>query len=225
MFWAVNGSPADGKGGEAGSGPLAATRSGGDDVAREDWLGLLEASGALLRGHFRLSSGLHSPAYVQCARLLEDPGRARRVGRGLAQRLAPYAPDSVLSPALGAILIGHETAAALGVRFQFAERDGGAMVLRRGFALAPGERVVVVEDAVTTGGSTRETAAAARAAGAEVVAVGAILDRSDRRGGTHPFDVPFESLVSLDLPTYRPEDCPLCREGSPAVKPGSRPTP
>jgi orotate phosphoribosyltransferase len=127
----------------------------------------------------------------------------------------------VLSPALGAILIGHETAAALGVPFRFAERENGRMVLRRGFALAAGERVVVVEDAVTTGGSTRETAAAAREAGAEVVAVGAIIDRS---GGANPFEVPFESLVTLDFPASRPEDCPLCREGSPAVKPGSRPT-
>jgi orotate phosphoribosyltransferase len=220
MLRAVNGVPAGGKGRKAGPGALAATGFGGDGVAREDWLGLLEASGALLRGHFRLSSGLHSPAYVQCARLLEDPGRARQVGRGLAQRLAAYRPDSVLSPALGAILVGHETAAALGVQFRFTEREAGKMVLRRGFALAPGERVVVVEDAVTTGGSTRETTAAARAAGAEVVAVGAILDRS---GGANPFDVPFESLVTLDLPTYRPDDCPLCREGSPAVKPGSRP--
>jgi orotate phosphoribosyltransferase len=181
---------------------------------------MLEASGALLRGHFRLSSGLHSTAYVQCARLLEDPRRARQVGEGLARRLAPYRPDSVLSPALGAVLVGHETAAGLGVVFRFVERDGGKLALRRGFALRPGERVVVVEDAVTTGGSTRETAEVARAAGAEVVAVGAILDRS---GGADPFDVPFESLVKLDLPTYRPEDCPLCREGSVAVKPGSRP--
>ena len=186
----------------------------------ENWLELLETSDALLHGHFRLSSGLHSPAYVQCARLLEDPGRARRVGRGLAQRLTAYAPDSVLSPALGAILVGHETAAALGVPFRFVEREAGRLALRRGFALAPGERVVIVEDAVTTGGSTRETAEVARALGAEVVAIGAILNRS---GGENPFDVPFESLVTLELPTYRPEDCPLCRAGSPVVKPNSRP--
>lgn len=188
--------------------------------AEASWLELLESSGALLRGHFQLSSGLHSPAYVQCARLLEDPGRAHRAGRGIALHLTSFEPDSVLSPALGAVLIGHETAAALGVPFRFTERDGGRMTLRRGFALRPGERVAIVEDAVTTGGSTRETAEVARAAGAEVVAVGAILDRT---GGSPPLDVPFVRLVELELPAYDPADCPLCAEGTPAVKPGSRP--
>jgi orotate phosphoribosyltransferase len=192
-----------------------------DESAEANWLELLESSGALLRGHFLLSSGLHSPAYVQCARLLEDPGRARRAGRGIALALTPYEPDSVLSPALGAVLIGHETAAALGVPFRFTERDGGRMTLRRGFALRPGERVAIVEDAVTTGGSTRETAEVARAAGAEVVAVGAIIDRT---GGSPPLDdVPFVRLAELDLPAYAAVGCPLCAGGTPAVKPGSRP--
>lgn len=190
-----------------------------DGPAEENWRELLESCGALTHGHFLLSSGLHSPAYVQCARLLEDPGRARRVGRGLAQRLADHRPESILSPALGAILIGHETAAGLGVPFRFCEREGGRMVLRRGFTLRRGERVAIVEDAVTTGGSTRETVVAARDFGAEVVAVGAIVDRS---GASDPFGVPFESLIALDLPTYRPEDCPLCRDGGRAEKPGSR---
>jgi orotate phosphoribosyltransferase len=205
------------------------TRSEADDAGQGPWLALLEQSGALQRGHFRLSSGLHSPAYVQCARLLEDPARARRVGRGLAAKLAPYRPESILSPALGAMLVGHETAAALGVPFRFTERAGGAegaagrMALRRGFALRRGERVAVVEDAVTTGGSTRETAEVARALGAEVVAVGAIVDRFDRAGGGEPFEVPFVSLAVLALPAYRPDDCPLCRAGGRPVKPGSRP--
>ena len=193
-----------------------------------DWMGELERSGALHKGHFRLSSGLHSPAYVQCARLLEDPARARRAGEALAGALVEElgeawrgGPDSVLAPAMGAVLIGHEVAAALGVPFRFTERTAdGAMALRRGFELAAGERVVVIEDAVTTGRSTRETMALAREAGAEVMAVGALVDRS---GDATPFDVPFVRLTTLDLPTWRPDACPLCEQGTPAVKPGSRP--
>lgn len=192
--------------------------------AATDWRAELEASGALTRGHFHLSSGLHSGAYVQCARLLESPGRARRAGAALAAELLEAVgepPHSVLAPAMGAVLIGHEVAAALGVPFRFTERTGdGEMALRRGFRLAPGERVVIVEDAVTTGRSTRETAELARAAGAEVLAVGAILDRS---GGAADLGVPFVALARLDLPTHRPQECPLCAAGEPVVKPGSRP--
>jgi orotate phosphoribosyltransferase len=186
-----------------------------------DWLTELEACGALLRGHFRLSSGKHSPVYVQCARLLEDPRRARRAGEALAALLVDFRIRSVLSPAIGALLIGHEVAASLGVPFRFVEREGGAFALRRGFTLDKGERVAVVEDAVTTGGSTVETAAVAEAAGAAVVAVGALIDRTPR--SESPFAVPFLALARLDLPSYLPDDCPLCREGTPAVKPGSRP--
>lgn len=191
----------------------------------ETLLELLETSGALLRGHFRLSSGLHSPGYVQCARLLEDPARARRAGAELAERLREIGrvPDSVLAPALGGVVIGHEVAAALGVPFRFTERAGEQMALRRGFELRPGERIVVVEDVVTTGKSTLETAALAEAAGAELLAIAAIIDRS---GGRHGFGVPFVSLVELSLPTWPPEQCPLCAAGEgPAVKPGSRPDP
>ncbi len=180
---------------------------------------MLEESGALRRGHFLLSSGLHSPAYVQCALLLEVPARARRVGEELAALLAPFRPDSVLSPALGGLIVGHETAAALGVPFRFTERQGEAMALRRGFELAAGERVVVVEDVITTGRSTRETIAVAEARGARPVAVGAIIDRS---GGRHGFPVPLVSLMTLDLPTYSSDACPLCRAGTPPEKPGSR---
>ncbi len=183
---------------------------------------MLEASGALRRGHFQLSSGLHSPAYVQCALLLEDPARARQVGSELAGLLRDLRPDSVLSPALGGVIIGHEVAAALGVPFRFTERKGEAMELRRGFELASGERVVVVEDVVTTGRSTRETIAVAAARGARVVGAGAIIDRS---GGRHGFDVPLRALVALDLPAYGAADCPLCRAGGVAEKPGSRPLP
>jgi orotate phosphoribosyltransferase len=192
-----------------------------------DWLAVLEEAGALARGHFRLSSGLHSPAYVQCARLTEDPTRARRAGAALAAALVERlgaAPDSVLAPAMGGLLIGHEVAAALGVPFRFTERDaGGAMALRRGFALAAGERVAVVEDVVTTGRSTRETIELAEAAGARVAGVGALLDRSGAGEGASPFAVPFVALARLDLPTWRPEECPRCVAGERVEKPGSRP--
>ncbi len=181
---------------------------------------LLAESGALREGHFRLSSGLHSPAYVQCALLLELPERAAQVGAALAERLRAFSPESILSPALGGVIIGHEVAAALGVPFRFSERQEGAMTLRRGFVLAPGERVAVIEDVVTTGKSTRECAALATAAGAEVVAIGSILDRS---GGQHAFGVPYEALLQLDFPTYPAESCPLCAAGGEAEKPGSRP--
>jgi orotate phosphoribosyltransferase len=182
---------------------------------------MLEESGALRRGHFLLSSGLHSEAYVQCALLLEDPVRARKVGRDLADLLRSFHPDSVLAPALGGVIIGHEVAAELGVPFRFTERKGEEMGLRRGFTLRQGERVVVVEDVVTTGRSTLETAALATSRGARVVAIGSIIDRT---AGRDPFDVPFKSLLELDLPSYQPNECPACRKGTlPAEKPGSRP--
>jgi orotate phosphoribosyltransferase len=182
---------------------------------------LLEDSGALRRGHFLLSSGLHSEAYVQCALLLEDPVRARQVGQDLAEELRSFHPDSVLAPALGGVVIGHEVAAALGVPFRFSERKGEEMGLRRGFTLRQGERVVIIEDVVTTGRSTLETAALATGRGARVVAVGAIIDRTV---GRDPFDVPFRSLLQLDLPSYAPGECPVCRAGGqPPEKPGSRP--
>ena len=184
---------------------------------------MLEESGALRRGHFLLSSGLHSEAYVQCALLLEDPVRARKVGRDLADLLRSYHPDSVLAPALGGVIIGHEVAAELGVPFRFTERKGEEMGLRRGFTIRQGERVVVVEDVVTTGRSTLETAALATSRGARVVAIGAIIDRT---AGRDPFDVPFKALLELDLPSYGPNECPACRAGAiPAEKPGSRPQP
>ncbi len=182
---------------------------------------LLEKTGALRRGHFVLSSGLHSPAYVQCARLLEDPKLARRAGKALARRLAPLRPDSVLSPALGGVIIGHEVAAALGVPFRFTEREKGEMRLRRSFQLRGGERIALVEDAVTTGKSTREAAAVVVAAGAEVVVVGSIVDRSAEG---NPFGVPFFSLLKLDIPTYDPssgEPPPGWMETA-LEKPGSR---
>jgi orotate phosphoribosyltransferase len=182
----------------------------------------LTGCGALLRGHFQLSSGLHSPGYVQCALLLSDPRRAGEAGEEIARALRQLGvvADSVLSPALGGVVIGHEVATALGVPFRFAEREGGELKLRRGFALAAGELVVVIEDVVTTGKSTLETAALAEAAGAVVTGIGAIIDRS---GGRHGFAAPFAALLALDLPTWTAAQCPLCAAGSAPVKPGSRP--
>jgi orotate phosphoribosyltransferase len=176
-------------------------------------------SGALLEGHFRLTSGLHSPGYLQCALVLQHPHEAEACGAELAERLRGLGAQTVLSPALGGIVIGQEVGRALGVRAIFAERQDGALTLRRGFVLEPGETVVVVEDVVTTGGSTRETIEVARAAGARVVGAGAIIDRS---GGGQKLDVPFHALAQVSLPTYDPASCPLCASGQPVVKPGSR---
>jgi orotate phosphoribosyltransferase len=175
--------------------------------------------GALLEGHFRLTSGLHSPGYLQCALVLQHPAEAERLGELIADRVRALGAQVVLSPALGGIVIAQEVARALGVRAIFAERQEGSLTLRRGFTLARGEKVLVVEDVVTTGGSTRETIDVARAAGAMVVAAAAIIDRS---GGNQRLDVPFHALATVALPTYQPESCPLCAAGSPVVKPGSR---
>lgn len=185
----------------------------------ESVLSLFRQSGALLEGHFRLTSGLHSPGYLQSALVLQHPPHAETLGRALGELLRPLAPTVVLSPALGGLIIGHETARALGVRAIFAERQDGKLTLRRGFSIVPSDRVVIIEDVVTTGGSTRETMAVAREAGGTVVGAGSIIDRS---GGESALDVPFHPLVSYALPTYDPADCPLCREGKPVVKPGSR---
>ncbi len=187
----------------------------------EDFLSLFKERGALLEGHFLLSSGLHSPRYVQCARVLMDPAVATRLGAALADALRPALPGPpgvVVAPAMGGVLVAHEVARAFGVRGLFTERQDGAMTLRRGFALEPREGVVVVEDAITTGGSTREVMDAVRALGARVDAVGCLIDRS---GGVD-LGVPLRSLVRLDVPTYAAEACPLCASGSTAVKPGSR---
>ena len=175
--------------------------------------------GALLEGHFRLTSGLHSPGYLQCALVLQHPREAEACGAALADRLRGLGARTVLSPALGGIVIGQEVARALGVRAMFAERQDGALTLRRGFSLEPGEAVVVIEDVVTTGGSTRETIEVARAVGARVVGAGAIIDRS---GGRQQLDVPFHALAEFSFPTYDPAACPLCLAGQPVVKPGSR---
>jgi orotate phosphoribosyltransferase len=173
----------------------------------------------LLEGHFRLSSGLHSSGYLQCALVLQHPVHAESIGRALGDELRASGATVVLSPALGGLIIGHEVARALGVRAIFAERADGVLTLRRGFSLSATDRVVVIEDVVTTGGSTRETMDVAKAAGATVVAAGAVVDRS---GGASNLGVPFSALMTLALPTYPPGACPLCAAGQPVVKPGSR---
>ena len=182
-------------------------------------LDLFRESGALLEGHFRLSSGLHSAGYLQCALVLQHPRHAETLGRALGAALAGSGATVVLSPALGGLIIGHEVARALGVRAIFAERQDNVLTLRRGFTLGADDRVVVIEDVVTTGGSTRETMVVAEAAGATVVAAGAVIDRS---GGAPNLSVSFHSLVTLNLPTYQPDACPMCKAGQPVVKPGSR---
>ena len=182
-------------------------------------LDLFRRVGALLEGHFRLTSGLHSPGYLQCALVLQHPRDAEACGAAIADRVRDLSPTVVLSPALGGIVIGHEVARALGVRAIFAERQDGRLTLRRGFSLEPGDRVLVVEDVVTTGGSTRETIEVARGEGVQVVAAAAIIDRS---GGHQDLNVPFHALAVVSLPTYEPEACPLCARGEPVVKPGSR---
>jgi orotate phosphoribosyltransferase len=186
---------------------------------REELLDLFRRCSALLEGHFRLSSGLHSPGYLQCALVLQHPQHAGALGAELAERVRDLRPTTVLSPALGGLIIGHEVARALGASAIFAEREDGTLRLRRGFSLSDAERVLVVEDVITTGGSTRETMQVARAAGAQVVAAVAIVDRS---GGSAGLDVPLHALLDLQLPTYDPAVCPLCAAGVPIQKPGSR---
>jgi orotate phosphoribosyltransferase len=192
----------------------------------ESILDLFRSTGAYLQGHFRLTSGLHSPEYLQCALVLQHPEAAEKLGRLLAAELRKLAAgkiDLVVSPALGGVIIGHEAARALGVRFLFTERDSatGKMTLRRGFAAGAGETAVVVEDVITTGGSTRDVVDALRAAGARVAAAGSIIDRS---GGAADVGVPRAALATLRVTAHQPDECPLCAQGIPVVKPGSRPT-
>jgi len=186
----------------------------------------LKRSNALLTGHFQLTSGRHSDRYVQCALLLAQPREAEAVGRALAERLraaceatAGGRPDLVVGPALGGVIVAHEVARALGTPSYFTERKEGVMELRRGFAIRPGARVVVVEDVVTTGGSVQEVVALVRQAGGRVGAVGSIVHRAQES----PFDVPYEALLQLVIESWEPAACPLCKQGSTAIKPGSRP--
>jgi len=188
-------------------------------LTREHILEIFKQSGALLEGHFILTSGLHSDKYFQCARVLQYPWHAETLCREIADHFREDGIEVVISPAVGGIVFGQEIGRLLGVRAVFAERKEGKMTLRRGFEIQPGERVLVAEDVTTTGGSVREVIDVVRNAGGEAAAVTAVVDRS---GGSADFGVPYFSLFQMEVVNYPPDDCPLCRAGSPAVKPGSR---
>lgn len=189
-------------------------------------LDLFLETGAYLKGHFRLTSGLHSPEYLQCALVLQHPSHAETLGKALGEGLSALTGSrkihTVVSPAMGGLIIGHEVARALGARHIFTERDAERkMTLRRGFAILPGESVVVIEDVITTGGSSAEVVELLKAAGAKVLAAGSIVDRS---GGRADLGVPRIALATLNVVSWEPAACPLCAEGLPVVKPGSRPS-
>ncbi len=189
-----------------------------EDVRRH-----FEETGALLTGHFRLSSGLHADRYLQCAKVLQHPERAGALGAALAALLAPERPGVVVSPAMGGVVIGHEVGRALGLRAIFTERVEGVFALRRGFALEEGERVAVIEDVVTTGKSTREVLDVLRKAGAVPVVCGSIVDRRASAEKTASVDgVPYRALLALEVPAWDASSCPLCARGEPVVAPGSR---
>ena len=176
-------------------------------------------TGALLEGHFQLSSGLHSTVYLQCALVLQFPEKAEAFGRAIAEKFEGQGIELVASPAIGGIVIGHEVARALGARFVWTEREAGQMTLRRGFTVSPGEKTLVVEDVVTTGGSTRDTIDALANAGADVVAAASIIDRS---AGSADVGVPLTALASLKVLSVEAAVCDACKLGEPVVKPGSR---
>lgn len=188
-------------------------------MKQEQVLDHFRATDALLDGHFVLSSGLHSPSYLQCALALQFPRDAAKFGRAIAESFVGSGIETVASPAIGGLVIGYAVAEALNVRFLWTERQSGEMTLRRGFSLRPGERILVVEDVITTGGSTRECIAALESAGGIVVGAASVIDRSN---GKADVGVQRVALVSMDVPSYAPESCPLCAQGVEAVKPGSR---
>ena len=185
----------------------------------EEVIDQFRTTGALLEGHFQLSSGLHSTVYLQCALVLQFPEKAEAFGRAIAERFRDEGIQLVASPAIGGIVIGHEVARALGARFVWTEREAGEMTLRRGFTVSPAEKTLVVEDVITTGGSTRETIDALKRAGATVVAAASIIDRS---GGSADVGVSLTSLASLRVLSVDPSACDACKLGAPVVKPGSR---
>jgi orotate phosphoribosyltransferase len=191
----------------------------------ESILEIFKSTGAYLQGHFRLTSGLHSAEYLQSALVLQHPAAAEKLGRLLAEELRRYAPQgvkTVVAPALGGLIIGHEVARAIGARFIFTERDAATkeMALRRGFTVSAGEPALVIEDVITTGGSTVDVIEVLTASGAKVLAAGSIIDRS---GGHANVGVPRTALATLQVVAHYPEKCPMCALGIPVVKPGSRP--
>jgi len=185
----------------------------------DDVIDRFKKTGALLEGHFLLSSGLHSGVYLQCAIALQSTGDAIEFGAAIAGRFRNHEVETVAAPAIGGLVIGYEVARQLGVRFIWTERDGGIMTLRRGFSLQPGERVLVVEDVITTGGSTRDTIEALRTSGGNVIGAASIIDRS---GGRADVSVPRVSLATLDVVAVSAAGCESCKRGEPVVKPGSR---
>ena len=188
-------------------------------MTENEILEIFRQHAAVLEGHFILSSGLHSDRYIQCALVLQHPRVAEQLCSELAAKLRRLGATVVAAPALGGVIVSHEVARALGLRALFTERQEGVMTLRRGFSLAAGEPTLVVEDVITTGGSTRETMAAVEQAGGKVVGVGALIDRG---GGKADLGVPQAALVTLSVQNYDPANCPLCKSGLPAIKPGSR---
>ena len=188
-------------------------------MTENEILDVFRRNSALLEGHFILSSGLHSDRYIQCALVLQHPRAAEQLGSELAAQLRHLGASVVAAPALGGILVAHEVARALGLRAIFTERQEGVMTLRRGFSLTAGEPTLVVEDVLTTGLSTRETIQCVEQAGGKVVGAGALIDRS---GGTADLGLPRAALLTLQIQNYNPAECPLCKSGSPAIKPGSR---
>lgn len=188
-------------------------------MTEEEVLELFEKSGALLKGHFKLSSGLHSERYLQCALVLQHPGMAEKLAKAIANNFSEDKPNVVIGPALGGVTLAYEVARAIGSRGIFAERQDGQMALRRGFAISKGEKALVVEDVVTTGGSIKEVIDLIKSYGADVVGVGSIIDRS---GAEIDFGAPFRSLARVNIETFKEEDCPLCKKNIPVTKPGSR---
>lgn len=188
-------------------------------MTEQEILDIFKKTNALLKGHFKLSSGLHSAGYLQCARVLQYPEYSERLCGALAEKFKKDKPDTVIAPAIGGILVAHEVARALGGRCLFTERVEGKMTLRRGFDLTGAEKVLIVEDVITTGLSTREVIDTVKSFGSTIIGVGSIINRS---GGKIDFGVRSESLLKIDLPTFKPETCPLCKDKIPVIKPGSR---
>ena len=188
-------------------------------LTQEQVISILKEAGAFLEGHFLLTSGRHSDRYLQCAKVFQDARYAQPLCEQVAARFRDCGVDVVIGPAMGAVQMAYEVARCLSCRNFFTEREDGAMTLRRGFAVTPGMKVLVVEDVVTTGGSAKEVIELTRAAGGTVVGVGAIVDRT---GGKMDFGVPFHAALSMEVASYEPEQCPICKTGEPWVKPGSR---
>ncbi len=187
-------------------------------MTEQQVLDLFRQTGVLLEGHFKLTSGRHSPMFLQCSQVMQHPQKAGPLAEALAARLEAYAADAVIGPAMGGIVLAYEVGRALGKRAIFAERQDGTMTLRRGFHINPGEKFVVVEDAVSTGGSVREVMDVVKERGAEVVAVGMLVDRS---GGKVDFGVPAVAMATLEVPSYASDECPMCRQGVPLTLPKS----